>query len=147
MNYLDDYIGVSTADKANSEFLSLLNLLKQVGLPVNETKVEPPGTKITCLGVLIDTQLWVIAIPEEKIAQIKKLCKEWLNKEYANKKQIQSLIGKLIYLHRCVKPTRLFINRMLTTLRNTPSTGHFKIPVSFHRDVQWFDKFLEHFNG
>ena len=66
MNYLDDYIGVSTAEKADSEFLSLLNLLKQVGLPVNKNKVEPAGTKITCLGVLIDTQLRVIAIPDEK---------------------------------------------------------------------------------
>ena len=83
----------------------------------------------------------------KKMIQIKKICKEWLNKEYANKKQIQSLIGKLIYLHRCVKPTRLFINRMLTTLWNAPAKGHFKIPVSFYKDVQWFDKFLDHFNG
>ena len=147
MNYLDDYVGVSTTDKANSEFLSLVNLLKQVGLPINETKVEPPSTRITCLGVLIDTQAGIIAIPDEKMVQIRKLCKEWSTKEYTNKKQIQSLIGKLIYLHRCVKPTRLFINRMLATLRNAPVKGQFKIPAAFYKDVQWFNKFLDHFNG
>ena len=41
MNYLDDYIGVANEFKAESQFQSLMNILQQVGLPVNPTKVEP----------------------------------------------------------------------------------------------------------
>ena len=88
INYLDDYIGVSTPDKTESHYLSLLNVLRQVGLPVNEKKVGTPGTKITCLGILIDTKEGILAIPEQKMAEIKKLCKVWLNKKFASKKQV-----------------------------------------------------------
>ena len=41
MNYLDDYIGVANEFKAESQFQSLLNILQQVDLPVNPTKIEP----------------------------------------------------------------------------------------------------------
>ena len=114
MNYLDDYIGVATSDKAECHYPSLLNLLRQMGLPVNEKKVEPPGMKVTCLGIFIDIETGVIAILNPKMLEIKKLCKGWLSKRFASKNQIQSLIGKLIYLHRC---------------------------SSFYRDVKWFDNF------
>ena len=74
MNYLDDYIGVATVDKAQSHYHALLNLLRHVGLRVNDKKLEPPGTRITCLGILIDVKAGVIAIPEHKMVEIKELC-------------------------------------------------------------------------
>ena len=145
MNYLDDYIGVTALDKTQSQYLSLINLFRHVGLPVNEKKLEPPGTKITCLGILIDIKAGTIAIPEQQMLELKRLCKNWLGRKLVSKRQIQSLIGKLIYLHRCVRPTRLFINRMLPVLRNSPKTGQFKLPPAFYKDLKWFDRFLDHF--
>ena len=56
MNYLDDYIGVANEFKAESQFQSLMNILQQVGLPVNPTKVEPPSSVITCLGIQINAR-------------------------------------------------------------------------------------------
>ena len=147
MNYLDDYIGISQPQQAEGHFHSLLNLLDQVGLPVNSNKVEPPSSVITCLGIKIDAKEGVLSIPHKKLNEIKDLTCYWLKKIVATRRQLKSYIGELIAIHRCVKPSRLFINRMLRVLRNTPMQGSTKLPGHFFQDVRWFHKFLDEFNG
>ena len=63
------------------------------------------------------------------------------------KNQLQNLVGKLIYIHRCVQPLRLFLNRILTVLLNTPATGVKKLPDMFFKYIAWFNNFLEILNG
>ena len=147
MNYLDDYIGISHPNQAEGHFQSLLRLLDQVGLPVNKNKVEAPSSIITCLGIQIDANKGILSIPDKKLHEIKQLTNYWLQKTFTNRRQLQSYIGKLIAIHRCVKPSRLFINRMLRVLRNTPVQGSTKLPGYFFQDVRWFHKFLDKFNG
>ena len=36
---------------------------------------------------------------------------------------------------------------MLQVLRNVPGQGHIQLPTYFFKDVKWFDKFLQKFNG
>ena len=147
MNYLDDYIGVANEFKAESQIQSLMNILQQVGLPVNPTKVEPPSSVITCLGIQINAREGVISIPPQKLKEIQEICKSWHTKKFANKKQLQRFVGKLLYMHKCIKPARLFVNRILAVLCNAPCTGSFKLPDMFFKDINWFNLFLEDFNG
>ena len=147
MNYLDDYIGISNPGQAEGHFNSLLNLLDQVGLPVNINKVEAPSSVITCLGIQIDAKNGILSVPDKKLQEIKHLTSHWLQKTVANRRQLQSYIGKLIAIHRCVKPCRLFINGMLKVLRNTPIQDCIKLPGYFFQDVRWFHKFLDKFNS
>ena len=53
MNYLDDYIGVSVPELADNHYQTLLTLLQQVSLPINENKLESPNSTLTCLGILV----------------------------------------------------------------------------------------------
>ena len=57
------------------------------------------------------------------------------------------LTGKLLYIHRCVRSARLFVNRILSLLRNALAKGTIKLPQSFFKDIAWFQKFLNFFNG
>ena len=43
----------------------------------------------------------------------------------ASRRQLQSILGLLLYVHKCVKPARIFLNRMLELLR--ASNGRQKI--------------------
>ena len=106
MNYLDDYIGIAQPHQAEGHFQSLLNILDQVGLPVNNNKVEPPSSIITCLGIQINAKTGTLSVPDKKLNEIKNLTSQWLIKKIATRKQLQSYIGKLIAIHRCVKPSR-----------------------------------------
>ena len=147
INYLDDYIGVAPPEVANNHFLALKNLLQYVGLPSNSKKVEEPSHIVTCLGIEINASAGTLKIPCEKLDEIKRLCNFWLTKKHASKNDLQKLVGKLIYIHRCVKPARLFINRILKVLRSCPAKGKYSIPIDMFKDIRWFTVFLQDFNG
>ena len=63
------------------------------------------------------------------------------------KRQVQSLLGHLLYIHKCVKPARYFLNRMLEVLKNAHNVSRIGLNPSFCRDISWFLKFLPDFNG
>ena len=92
--------------------------MAQLGITVSKKKLVAPTTQAVCLGILIDTVEGTVAIPPEKLTDIICLVKEWKGKKFCTKRQLQSLLGSLIYVHKCVKPARCFLNRMLETLRN-----------------------------
>ena len=88
-----------------------------------------------------------VSIPEEKLQKISEMVHEWTGKKQCTKRQLQSLLGNLLCIHKCVKPARIFLNCMLQVLRN--AHGHTRITLdhNFHRDLRWFQTFLPKFNG
>ena len=105
---------------------ALLDVMKQLGITVSEKKLVAPTTRAVCLGILIDTVDGTVAIPPEKLQDIKNMVKQWKGKKYCTKRELQSLLGTLLYIHKCVKSARCFLNRMLETLRkasNPAKTG------------------------
>ena len=100
-----------------------------------------------CLGVLIDTVTGTVSIPSEKLRQINDMVKEWITKKTCTKRQLQSLLGSLLYIHKCVKPARAFLNRMLALLRSGHATQKMDLTSDFRRDLRWFGKFLPFYNG
>ena len=119
INYLDDYLGVATPELAESHFMSVKNILADLGLPINSKKLEPPSHSVTCLGILINAKDSIISIPDDKLENIKSLCSYWSTQVQATRNQLQKLTGKLLYIYRCVKPSHIFLNRILQVLRNT----------------------------
>ena len=56
INHLDDYIGMASPEVANSQFLSVTNILAELGLPINSKKIKPPNHSVTCLGIQINAK-------------------------------------------------------------------------------------------
>ena len=46
-----------------------------------------------------------------------------------------------------MKLAGLFLNRILATLCKTPPSGHIQLPNDFCKDINWFNLFLDIFNG
>ena len=147
MNYVDDFFGVGTPRHARDAFDCLYTVLNALGLSISKKKLVRPGTQAICLGVLIDSEKGTISIPEEKMRQIIDLVNSWGVKKSCTKRQLQSLLGHLLYLHKCVKPARYFVNRMLDLLRSNYNEQTIKITADFQRDLRWFQKFLQAYNG
>ena len=105
------------ASTARNSFDSLYNLLQDVGFAISSKKLVERTTKVVCLGVFIDSAEVILSVPEEKLQQIKDIVKLWKNRTSCIRRQLQSLLGHLIYIHKCVKPSRFFIYRMLDLLR------------------------------
>ena len=75
------------------------------------------------------------------------MVKNWSHKTTCTKNQLQSLLGSWLYTNKCVKNARFFLNRLLQTLRDSNKAKIISLNDNFHRDIQWFRKFLTKFNG
>ena len=86
-------------------------------------------------------------IPDEKLHIIMKRCIEWAQKQSCSKRDLQSFLGSLLYVSKCVKSSRIFLSRMLDTLRDHHFKNTIVLDAEFHKDVNWFKQFLFQFNG
>ena len=147
INYVDDYVGFGVPSDARRSFDLLYDLLQKLGLTVSQKKLVAPATSVICLGVEINTISGTIAIPADKLRQISDTVKDWTHRKTCSRRQLQSLLGHLLYIHKCVKPARYFLNRMLQTLRSNYGHTTIKLDPEFHRDLRWFERFLPLYNG
>ena len=122
-------------------------LLEELGLSVRAKKLVPPSTRVTCLGIQVDTENLSVSIPAEKIQTIKCMCKNWVQNTFCMKRELQSLLGSLLYVAKCIKYARYFLNRMLTLLRENAQERRIEIPEEFKSDLKWFTNVLSVYNG
>jgi hypothetical protein len=99
------------------------------------------------LGLLFNTRDMTLSIPHDKLAEIHTTLLEWSTRKVAHKQQLQSLLGSLFHVAQCVAPARLFLNRMLSTLRSCPLQGSVLLTDDFRKDLSWFTKFMTGSNG
>ena len=147
-NYLDDLIGVANYSVGTEAYEHLGELLEELGLLENLAKACPPSTVQLVLGVEIDTVNGTISVPVERMVEIVALVGEWQVKKLAKKVDLQSLIGKLQFVTKCVRQSRVFMNRLLEALRSMSGDKKFiKLNDSFKKDLKWWSMFIEEFNG
>ena len=145
-NYIDDLIYTGLSSEIHNSYQFLLDLLQELGLDISHKKLVSPATSVICLGILVDSVNKTISIPEPKLQEIIKTCKKWFLKTYCSKTELQSLLGLLLYITKCVKPARFFLNRMLQLLRDNPEVKKILLTKEFFLDLGWFDAFLT-YNG
>ena len=120
IDYIDDYFGVGVPIVTHASYKALLDLMDQLALTISEKNLVHPSTCVTCLGVMIDTVVGIVAIPPGKLATILTEVRLWLRRDVASKHQLQSILGLLLYVHKCVRPSRIILSRMMELLRSAP---------------------------
>ena len=106
MNYIDDILGIDIPSKIEASFDMLQSLLRDVGFEISMKKLIPPTTSINCLGIMADTIYFTLAIPQAKMQEILQACDQWRHKNHCDKRQLQSLLGSLLYVSKCVRTSR-----------------------------------------
>ena len=99
---------------------------------------------------MFDSVAMEMRVPPDKLAEVKSEIGKWSRKSTITKKSLQSLLGKLFWVSRVVRLARVFMGRLLQQLRDMASQGdHIKVKMSdeARKDLRWWDRFLEHFNG
>ena len=148
VNYVDDMAGAAPTCTAQAAFDNLGQIISDVGLIESEEKACPPSTSMVFLGILFDTEKMECRISTERLLQTQNMITDWLTKKSATKVQLQSLIGSLHFVTKCVRPGRIFISRLLEVLRKLKKQHHrFKINSEFRKDLLWWQNFLYKYNG
>jgi hypothetical protein len=114
LNYIDDLIGIAPDSVANSHFQITINLLNSLGFVLSSSKTVAPTYVATCLGIVFHISDGVLKIPKTKLEEFLQVS---LFQKIYYKNQLQVLIGHLMFLHKAVKPARVFVNRILALLR------------------------------
>ena len=146
-NYIDDMYSCIHQDKAQQAFELLQEIIVNLGLPLNEKKVLAPAKSMSIMGILVDIDERTFSIPRGKLNEIYEECARTMLKSQLAKKELQSLLGKLLYISRCIQGSRIFMNRMLQALRDMKDADYISLSESFFRDLAWFVSFLHTFNG
>ena len=122
-NYIDDLVYTGLPGVIHQLYNTLLALLQDLGLEISISTLIEPTHIAVCLGIEINLVNRTLQIPKEKLTQIQQICQQYVSKKKVTKNQFQSLLGSLLYITKCVKPARFFLNRMLQLLRdNTDKT-------------------------
>ena len=145
-NYIDDFMSIEHISKSWASYNAMGNLLRDLGVQEAVDKAVPPTTVIEFLGILFDLIRMLLFIPDDKLCQIKKEVRWWRRQTKATLKQMQSLAGKLQFIAICVKPGRVFIARIYDWIA-VMEPGNQKIPEQVHKDIVWWEKFLDTYNG
>ena len=100
------------------------------------------------LGVELDTNVLTLSVSRERLAEIECLLAHWLTKKTTTKSALQSLIGKLVFVSKCVRQSRVFISRILRVLRKLKfNHHHVNLNAEFRKDIRWWCRFLWCYNG
>lgn len=84
----------------------------------------------------------------ERLNDTELLLEHWSRKRIATKTALQSLIGKLVLISKCVPQSRIFIARILALLRTLRFNHHHdNLTAEFQNDIAWWGLFLRSYNG
>ena len=126
-NYIDDIFAAAESDRGEEHLKRIGQLIQDLGLPLNRDKVKGPSGELTIMGIDINVRDRTLAIPGTKMDEIVQICEQFHVRTECSKRDLQSLLGKLLYVSKIVKPARGFLNRMLNTLRGMPQMGKGKL--------------------
>ena len=133
-NYLDDLAGAEWWSHADAAYSTLGEVLDDTGTEESKHKAWGPSVRMPYLGVLFDTIDLTMAVTEDRLKELNSLLEVWANKTCANKKEVQSIIGKLSFVASCVRPGRIFISRMLSFLRGMGDLTRKPLSEDFLKD-------------
>ena len=70
---------------------------------------------------MVDTKNATLCISKEKQEEILQKCNMLSNRSTVTKRELQSVIGSIMFVHKCVKSSHFFTNRLLNVLRESTS--------------------------
>jgi hypothetical protein len=154
IHYVDDFLFVvKVREQAEEKLRFALTLCRALGIPMAAKKTEGPCTKLTFLGLELDTLEMRAALPAPKLHELRQLAEVWLKKETATVKELQSLIGKLTFATKVVRPGKIYLTRLQGQLRRmlakeAPSSkAQWTLPAVCKEDVRWWHQLMERWNG
>lgn len=148
INYIDDLGSAEEQESAFVAYSELIQLINSLGFKVADSKCSPPSTKMVFLGKEFDSDTMTVSIPSYKLSEIRLVLLKFYGRKTCTRKQLESLIGKLCYIADCIRSARLFISRLLERLRSVKhARHHINLNSDVKKDILWFLKFMEYYNG
>ena len=134
-HYLDDFaiVGAPSSPECGRSFRTVVDMCEETGFPVAVEKTEGPATKITLLGVELDSELLQLRLLQEKLEKLRELVAKW--RKSCTKRELQSLAGHLNHACKVIRPGRRFLQGILGLLSQCHRQDHMiRLNAAFRAD-------------
>ena len=149
-HYLDDYFlaGPPKSQICGRNMQTTVDLFRHLGVPLAPEKMEGPTTKLTYLGIEIDTDLMELRLPPKKLESLMSTIRNFTSKKKCTKCELLSLIGQLSFAAKIIPAGRTFTRRLIdlsTTVARL--SHHITLNSTAREDINWLVTFLPSWNG
>ncbi|XP_062828282.1 uncharacterized protein LOC134296685 isoform X1 [Anolis carolinensis] len=145
VHYLDDFLFIGMSGSGECEFLlhSFQELADQLGVPLAPDKTEGPATKLTFLGIELDTVQQASSLPREKVFNLVDRIRAFVTRNKATLREFQELIGHLNFACRVIAPGRPFLRRLCDAISGVRLPHyHVRITRGIKADLDIWLQFL-----
>eukprot|EP00741_Cyanophora_paradoxa_P016618 tig00020930_g16047.t1 len=148
--YVDDIflIGQAGTGECRRYIDVLLEVCADLGIPLAPHKLEGPGTRLTFLGIELDSLAMVARLSPERLADLEAKLAEWATRSHASAGQLRSLAGSLVSAVPVVPAGRFFLRRVVAQLATLRANHHrARLHAGFHADLTWWRDLLQRLHG
>ena len=103
---------------------------------------------MTYLGVSFNTVDMCLHVDADKMVELKSELIKWVRKTTAKKYELQSILGKLLWVSRTVRFSRIFVSRIIAETRKlSKQSDKSTLSRDIRKDFLWWLTFMEEFSG
>ena len=149
LNYSDDFGGAEVQhSRSKLSFDILGSLLYELGIAESLPKAVSPCNVMKYLGIVFDSLRMEMRIDTEKCIELLHELKNWIRRTVATKSELQSILGKLMWVARAVKYSRCFILRIISEMKSLSYQNQkIKLSDNVKKDFLWWYEYMTVFNG
>ena len=140
LHYSDDFILLAESlQLAERQKDILLSMFQKLNIPMEESKLEGPSTCLTFLGIEVDTVALQLHLPSDKLANLKDIMCDSIQRRTMSKKDLQKLTGLLQFATKVVQPGRPFLRRLYAMQEIGSHPNHFiRLNLPAAADIMWW---------
>lgn len=149
-HYLDDFIflGKSRSTLCVQTMSNFEKMCASIGVPLAEGKTVGPTLILVFLGLELNSILFQIQVPEDKLHKLKSSLVSLLQKKKVTLKELQSLVGLLNFCTRAIPVARAFNRRFYDAMCGLfKPFHHVRVTLPMKEDICLWLSFLKNFNG
>ncbi len=153
-HFLDDYIGLDEPSEPNPDEKSenhlclVQSVAGELGVPFHPDKTEGPTTRLTFLGMGLDTQLMIVYAPIDKVIRASAAINIILHNGRVKVRLVASALGLCAFLCRAIGPAgRAFLQRSYRAIASKDMNQYILLGPECRLDLLQWRTFLYSYNG
>jgi len=123
-------------------------MCQKLGVPIKQEKTQNATQVITFMGLELDSITMEARLPHDKLAKLRLQLTQASKSRKITLKNLQSLLGLLIFCCQVIEPGRCFLRRLIDlTKKVTKPNRRITLNKESRQDLHAWEVFVEHFNG
>ena len=148
VHYLDDFLIINKSrESCQRDLDTFLSICAYLGVPIAKDKTFQPSQVLDFLGYEINTCLEIIKLPLDKINKCINLLQSFIERKKCKLRELQSLLGLLMFTTRVVMPGRAFLKRLYAKTANKKPHYFIHFNAQDKADFTVWIHFLTNYNG